>query len=95
MIIALAGQQIPNLVRHNILGSLGGALAVAYSIGGQACVMLAHTARLAFVSGFKIALEVGAAVALGGGLIVLGWLPASHPNEHNKKIKHENTPTKL
>jgi EmrB/QacA subfamily drug resistance transporter len=84
MIIALAGQQLPNLVRHNILGSLGGALGVAYSIGGQACVMLAHTARLAFVSGFKIALEVGAAVALGGGLVVLGWLPSGHPKNHNK-----------
>jgi hypothetical protein len=75
MTMALAGYHIPLTVAHTILGSLGGALTVAGSVGGATGALLAQAARAAFVSGFREALAVGAAVALGGVLLVLALLP--------------------
>ncbi len=73
---ALAGRHLPATATQTILGSLGGALAVAAHAGGATGALLAHTARAAFMSGNEIALAVGAAVALVGVLLVLARLPS-------------------
>ncbi len=73
---ALAGQHLPAAVTHTILGSLGGALAVAGTAGGARGALLAHAARAAFMSGNGTALATGAAAALGGALLVLTCLPS-------------------
>ena len=75
MTTALAGRHLPAAATQAILGSLGGALAVAARAGGAAGALLAHAARAAFMSGNEIALAVGAAVALGGVVLVLARLP--------------------
>src|SRR5271166_5373912 len=56
MTTALAGRQLPAAATQAILGSLGGALAVAARAGGAAGALLAHAARAAFMSGNEIAL---------------------------------------
>jgi hypothetical protein len=76
MTTALAGQHVPIAAMHTILGSLGGALAVAGTAGGATGALLAHAARAAFMSGNAAALAAGAAVALGGALLVLTRLPS-------------------
>jgi hypothetical protein len=76
MTTALAGRHVPAVVSHTILGSLGGALAVARSAGGATGALLAHAARGAFMSGSEVALGVGAGVALGGAILVLACLPS-------------------
>ena len=76
MSAALAGRHVPAAAAHTVLGSLGGALAVAAHAGGAAGALLAYTARAAFMSGTEIALGVGAAVALGGGVLVIACLPS-------------------
>ena len=53
----------------------GSLLAVAARAGGATGALLAHAARAAFMSGTGIALAVGAAVALGGVVLVLARLP--------------------
>ena len=75
MTTALAGRHLPAPTVQTILGSLGGALAVAGRAGGATGALLAHAARAAFMSGNEIALAVGAAVALGGVVLVLARLP--------------------
>jgi EmrB/QacA subfamily drug resistance transporter len=75
--LATASYHIPVSVMHTITGSLGGALGVAASIGGNDGRMLAHAARLAFISGFKLSFVVGSIVAVGGVLLVLALLPKS------------------
>jgi hypothetical protein len=50
MIAVLAGRHVPAAATHLILGSLGGALAVAGRVGGAAGVLLAGAARAAFMS---------------------------------------------
>ena len=75
MTTALAGRHLPAAATQAILGSLGGALAVAARAGGAAGALLAHAARAAFMSGNEIALAVGAGVALGGVVLVLARLP--------------------
>ncbi len=75
MATALAGRHLPTPATQAILGSLGGALAVAADAGGAAGALLAHAARAAFMSGNQIALAVGAAVALAGVVLVLARLP--------------------
>ena len=72
---ALAGRHLPAAPVQTILGSLGGALAVAARAGGATGPLLAQAARAAFMSGNEIALAVGAAVALGGVVLVLARLP--------------------
>ena len=76
MAAALAGRQVPAAISHTILGSLGGALAVAKGAGGATGALLAHAARGAFMSGSESALAVGAGVALGGAVLVLACLPS-------------------
>jgi hypothetical protein len=75
MTTALAGRDLPAAAAQTILGSLGGALAVAARAGSATGALLAHAARAAFMSGTGIALAVGAAVALGGVVLVLARLP--------------------
>jgi len=78
---ALAGRPVPAAAAQTILGSLGGALAVAAHAGGAAGALLAHTARAAFMSGNEVALAVGAAVALGGAILVIARLPSRVPRD--------------
>ncbi|MGO9788326.1 MAG: MFS transporter, partial [Solirubrobacteraceae bacterium] len=73
---ALAGRHVPLGATHAILGSLGGALAVASSAGGTTGALLAHAARAAFMSGTEVSLAVGAVVALSGAFLVLARLPS-------------------
>ena len=77
---ALAPYHVPQAALATILGSLGGALAVAGHVGGVAGAALAHLARSAFVSGMDLGLTVGAAVAVAGCLLALAVLP-SRPAE--------------
>ena len=76
MTSALAGQHVPIAATHTILGSLGGALAVAGVAGGATGALLERTARAAFMSGLEVSMFVGGAVALGGAFIVLARLPS-------------------
>ena len=81
MTTALAGRHVPAAATHTILGSLGGALAVAAHAGGAAGALLAHSARAAFMNGSEVALAIGAAVALGGAVLVLARLPSRVPRD--------------
>ena len=81
MTAALAGRHVPMAATHTILGSLGGALAVAAGAGGATGALLARAARAAFMSGNGVSLAVGAAVALGGAVLVLACLP-SRTSQH-------------
>ncbi len=78
---SLAGQQIPAEIMQIVVGSLGGALAVAERIGGATGAALAHAARSAFMSGNTVAMAVGGAVALGGAVVVLAALPSRAPGQ--------------
>jgi EmrB/QacA subfamily drug resistance transporter len=73
---ALAPYHVPHAALDTILGSLGGALAVAGHVGGFLGAALAHLARTAFISGMDLGLTVGAAVALAGCLLALALLPS-------------------
>jgi hypothetical protein len=75
MTTALAGRHLPAAAAQTILGSLGGAVALAARAGGATGALLAHAARAAFMRGTELALAVGAAVALGGVVLVLARLP--------------------
>jgi EmrB/QacA subfamily drug resistance transporter len=70
MTSALAPYHVPHAVMQTILGSLGGALAVADRLGGALGTELAHLARAAFVSGMDLG------VAAAGCLIALLALPS-------------------
>ena len=76
MTAVLAGQQVPHAALTTILGSLGGALAVAAAAGGTVGTLLAHAARAAYASGMDLGLLTASMVALGGCLLALTWLPA-------------------
>jgi hypothetical protein len=73
---ALAGRNVPIAASHAILGSLGGALAVASSAGGTTGTLLASAARGAFMNGMEVSFVVGAVVAFGGSILVLARLPS-------------------
>jgi hypothetical protein len=73
---ALTGRPISIAVRKEILSSLGGALAVARSVGGETGVLLARAARGAFMSGAEVAFVVGAIVAIVGAILMIVWLPS-------------------
>ncbi len=79
MMTALASRHVPIAVMHDILGSLGGALAVAHGAGGVTGTLLARAARAAFMSGLEVSLGIGALVAVGGTLLVLAGLPLRRP----------------
>ena len=71
----LAHQPIPTEVAKVILGSLGGALAVAERVPGSTGAVLAETARRSFVSGMDLGFVVAAGVVAVAGVIVLVVLP--------------------
>ena len=73
---ALAGRHLPVDIKHTILGSFGGALAVARGVGGATGALLARAARAAFMSGLEVSFLVGAIVSLAGVVTVLVWLPS-------------------
>ena len=76
MVADLAGRRVPVAASHTILGSLGGALAVAKGVGGATGAALSYAARAGFMSGVKISLAVGGCVAIAGAALVLAWLPS-------------------
>ena len=76
MTTALEARHLPTAVTHAILGSFGGALQVAGRAGGVTGALLAHAARMAFMSGVQVSLAVGAFVAIGGAVLVLACLPS-------------------
>jgi hypothetical protein len=70
---------VPEGLRHTILGSIGGALALAARAGGQAGRLIEGAARSAFVSGADVGLLVAAAVAAAGCALAPIVLPACLP----------------
>ena len=72
----LAHEQIPLNIDKLILGSLGGALAVAAHVPGKAGEALALAARRGFVSGMDLGLLVAAVVVAVAGLVALIALPS-------------------
>ena len=72
----LAHQQIPLSIDKLILGSLGGALAVAGHVPGKAGEALAEAARRGFVSGMDLGLLVATVVVAVAGLVALAALPS-------------------
>ena len=72
----LSGQDLPAGALEAAKDSVGGALQVSSSIGGQLGDLIADTARAAFMDGFRSASRVGALVTLVGVVITLVWLPA-------------------
>lgn len=73
---ALAASHLPHAVQSTILGSLGGAEAVARHIGGAAGEQLLGLARSAFMSGMGLGLATGAAVAGAAGVLAVVVLPS-------------------
>ncbi len=97
---SLAGHQVPAAAARDIVGSLGGALAVAATIGGDTGKQLAQASRAAFMSGNRLALAVAALVAVGGALLVLVYLPSRAtqasdrgPGEPSTGIRAEPPPS--
>ncbi|WP_181387361.1 MFS transporter [Streptomyces sp. Act143] len=80
--------RLPQDVSDSVLGSLGGALALADRVGGTAGRMLATLARSAFVSGMGLGLLVGAAVAAGGALLAFLALPSRPSRQHPAAAVH-------
>jgi predicted MFS family arabinose efflux permease len=71
----LAHQSIPPSIERLILGSLGGALAVAAHVPGRAGQALAAAARRGFVSGMDLGLIIAACIVVVAGIVVLAALP--------------------
>ncbi len=72
---ALAGHAVPATIHGTITGSLGGALQVAKLAPGGLGVLLAHAARVAFMSGMNLGLDVSAGIAAAGAIVALIALP--------------------
>ncbi|HET6792787.1 MAG TPA: MFS transporter, partial [Acidimicrobiales bacterium] len=79
MVTALAPYHVPGAIERVVLGSIGGALAVARRVGGPVGAFLVHAARSAFIEGNAVALGVAAAVALAGCALALALLPSRPP----------------
>ncbi len=77
----LSGHAVPAAARAAILGSLGGALEVSRLAGGSVGLLLAKTARAAFINGMDLALKVGSVVALASAMVALLFLPSRHRNQ--------------
>ncbi len=75
----LAHQAMPASIHALILGSLGGALAVAQRAPARLGDELADAARHGFVSGMDLALIIAAGVVAGAALVVLAFLPNRAP----------------
>lgn len=76
MTSALAPHHVPHAILPTILGSIGGALAVASRLGGVLGAELAQLARSAFISGMNLGLLAGACVAAAGCLVAVLVLPS-------------------
>jgi EmrB/QacA subfamily drug resistance transporter len=72
----LAPHHLPAGVENQILGSIGGALAVADRVGGAAGRLLSHAAQASFLSGMDLGLLTGAVVAVAGCVVALVAMPA-------------------
>ena len=90
MSATLAGRHVPPAASHAILGSLGGALAVAKPVGGATGAALAGIARSAFMSGNQVSLAVGAGVALGGSVLALALLPGGRAQSATDKTGQDH-----
>jgi len=75
----LSHYPVPRSILHLITGSLGGALTVAHQVGGGLGAGLAGLARQSFISGFDLAVTVGAIVVGAAALVVLVVLPNRAP----------------
>lgn len=73
--VALAPYHMPHALEVSVLGSIGGALAVAAHLGGTTGALLAHVARSAFISGADVGLAVAGVVVLVGCALALFALP--------------------
>jgi EmrB/QacA subfamily drug resistance transporter len=73
---ALAGRHVPPVAAQAILGSLGGALAVARLVGGALGAGLSHIARVGFALGSHSAFLVAASVTGAGAVLILAALPS-------------------
>jgi EmrB/QacA subfamily drug resistance transporter len=71
----LVGLSIPPNVKGLILGSLGGALAVAQRAPGNSGVALASAATRGFISGMDLGLMIACVVVAAAGIVVLVLLP--------------------
>jgi EmrB/QacA subfamily drug resistance transporter len=78
---ALAAHHVPHVAAQAILGSLGGALAVARIAGGSLGVALAQLAREGFMLGSRSAFIVSAGVTGVGVVVVVAALPSRPPAE--------------
>jgi len=76
MTAALAPYHLPHAIENTILGSIGGALAIAARVGDTTGQLLAHAARAAFISGADLALFTASAVVMIGCVLALLSLPA-------------------
>jgi hypothetical protein len=74
--MATAVSRLPGPAAGVAKDSIGGAIAVAGRVGGQAGASLLQTARSAFIDGMGTAVLVAAFVAIVGSLIALLFLPA-------------------
>jgi EmrB/QacA subfamily drug resistance transporter len=90
---ALAEKHVPKGALQAISGSLGGALAVARSLGGASGEALARVARSAFLDGNQAALAVGAALAAAGAVVVLVALPGRTLRSRNDEAARELSKT--
>jgi len=83
----LAHQGLPASINQLILGSIGGALAVAQRAPGHAGEALAEAARRAFISGMDLALIIAAVIVGVAGAVVLIALPSRPVSEvHSERV---------
>jgi EmrB/QacA subfamily drug resistance transporter len=75
MAALLAHHPVPAAAREAILGSLGGALAVAARVPGPTGTALAGAARQSFVSGMDLGLLIASVVVAVAAAVVLAALP--------------------
>ncbi|HET6794026.1 MAG TPA: MFS transporter [Acidimicrobiales bacterium] len=71
----LSGVPVPTGIKALVLGSIGGALAVAERVPGAAGQALATAARRGFVSGMDLGLVIAAVIVGVAGIVVLAVLP--------------------
>ena len=83
----LAHQGLPASINQLILGSIGGALAVAQRAPGHTGEALAEAARRAFISGMDLALIIAAVIVGVAGAVVLIALPSRPVSEvHSERV---------
>lgn len=77
----IAGYKMPDVARHAILSSVGGALVVAQKVGGEVGATLTRIADSSYTSGMALALLVGTFFTIAGVLVAAAFLPSGpqHP----------------